>query len=238
MEITKREVILSIAIVAIMLILGFVISDKITTHQDEKNAEFQKAVQIDDTELFEYGMKTNVGNAFVYGDLKAVDTVSYPDLKDEYMYIKRVKERYTMHTRTVTHRTSSGSTYTTTETYWTWDVVDSESKSCKKISFCGVEFDSNKIRFPGSNYIDTVKQSSHVRYQYYGVDKEHKGTVYTSLKDETISDKSKFYANTNIKEALERSTSDVPIMIFWIIWSMLSIAVVIGFYYIDNKWLE
>ena len=70
------------------------------------------------------------------------------------------------------------------------------------------------------------------------MDKEHKGTVYTSLKDKTISDKSKFYNNTNIEQALEKCTSSFPIMIFWIIWGMLSIAVVIGFYYIDNKWLE
>ena len=138
MEITKREVILSIAIVAIMLILGFFISDKIATYQDEKNAEFQKAIQIDNTELFEYGMKTNVGNAFIYGELKAVDKVSYPDIKGEYMHVKKVKERYTRHTRTVRHRTSSGGSYTTTETYWTWEVVGSESKSCKKISFCDV----------------------------------------------------------------------------------------------------
>ena len=29
-------------------------------------------------------MRTNVGNAFVYGDLKAVDTVTYPEIGGEY----------------------------------------------------------------------------------------------------------------------------------------------------------
>lgn len=44
MEITKREIMASIAIIAVMLTAGFVISGKITEHQIEKNAKYQKAV--------------------------------------------------------------------------------------------------------------------------------------------------------------------------------------------------
>lgn len=51
-------------------------------------------------------MRTNAGNAFVYGDLKAVDTVTYPEIGGEYIYIEKVKERYTMHTRQVAHTTT------------------------------------------------------------------------------------------------------------------------------------
>ena len=60
--------------------------------------------------MFQYGMDTNVGNAFVYGDLKAVDTVTYPEISGEYMYVEKVKERYTKHTRRVAHgfKTSCG----------------------------------------------------------------------------------------------------------------------------------
>ena len=39
-EITKREVIASVVIVAIMLIVGFVISGKISDNQNDKNAEY------------------------------------------------------------------------------------------------------------------------------------------------------------------------------------------------------
>ena len=77
MEITKREVLVSIAIAAILLAVGFFISDKITDWENDQNAEYQKAIHIDDTELFKYGIRTNVGNAFVYGDLKAVDPVTF-----------------------------------------------------------------------------------------------------------------------------------------------------------------
>ena len=65
MEITKREIIISVAIAAVMLIVGFFISGKITDMQNDKNAEYQKAVHIEDSELFRYGMDTNVGNAIL-----------------------------------------------------------------------------------------------------------------------------------------------------------------------------
>ena len=234
MEITKREIILSIAIVAIMLIVGFFIADRISTHQDEKNAEFQKAVQINDAELFKYGMKTNVGNAFVYGKLKAVDTVTFKEIGGEYLYVEKVEEHYTRHTRTYTD--SDG--HVRTEVYYTWDYYDSWNKHSKKIEFCGVEFDYNKINTPSDYYIDTIYRSPHVRYEYYGVDVEHKGTIYTTLKNKTITDNSQFYIDTNIEEALERSTSGAGVILFWIAWIMLTIVAVCGFYYIDNKWLE
>ena len=120
MEITKREIIASIAIVAIMFVIGFFISDKITDYENDKNAEYQKAIHIEDSELFQYGMDTNIGNAFVYGDLEAVDMVTYPEIGGEYIYVEKVEEHYNMHTRQVAHtRTVNGKTqiYYTTEIY-------------------------------------------------------------------------------------------------------------------------
>ena len=69
MEITKREVLASVTIIAIMMILGFIIAGWIDAHQIQKNSEYYKAVQITDPEQFRYGMETSVGNAFVYGTL-------------------------------------------------------------------------------------------------------------------------------------------------------------------------
>ena len=125
MEITKREIIASIAIVAIMFVIGFFISDKITDYENDKNAEYQKAIHIEDSELFQYGMDTNIGNAFICGNLEAVDTVTYPEIGGEYMLVEKVKEKYTMHTRTYTVRVGK-TTQTRVQTYWTWDRVGSE----------------------------------------------------------------------------------------------------------------
>ena len=181
-EITKREIIASISIIAVMILIGVLISEKISEHQMDKNEVYNKAVKIESTDLFQYSMDTNVGNAFVYGDLKAVDTVTYPEIGGEYMYVEKVKEKYTIHTRQVAHtRTVNGKsqTYYTTETYWTWDRVSSEDKKCKEISFCGITFKSNKFDIPGTDYIDTIKESSHIRYKYYGTGTKFTGTIFT-----------------------------------------------------------
>ena len=240
-EITKREILASISIIAVMILFGILISSKISECQMDKNEIYNKAVKIESQEMFQYGMDTNVGNAFVYGDLKTVDTVTYPEIDGEYMYVEKIKEQYTMHTRQVAHtRTVNGKsqTYYTTETYWTWDKVGSEDIKCKEILFCGVIFTSNKIDLPGTDYIDTIKESSHIRYKYYGVGTEYKGTIFTDLRDKTITDNTSFYNNSTIDETIERLESDFPIIIFWIFWVILIGGMVFGFYYLDNRWLD
>lgn len=241
MEITKREIIASVAIVAFMLIIGFAISDKVADLVNDKNAEYQKAIQISDSELFQYGMDTNAGNAFVYGDLEAVDTVTYPEIGGEYMYVEKVEERYTQHTREVAHtRTVNGQTetYYTTETYWTWDEVGREDAKCKELLFCGISFSSGKIKLPASKYIDQIQENYYVRYKYYGVSTKHTGTIYTNLRDHTISDHSDFYKNCTIDDTLEKLTSEWQIVVFWVAWLIFTAALVFLFYYLDNNWLE
>lgn len=236
-EITKREILASISIIAVMILIGILISSKISEYQMDKNEKYNKAVKIESQEMFQYGMDTNVGNAFIYGDLKAVDTVTYPEIGGEYMYVEKVKERYTRHTRQVRH-SNGKTTWYTTETYWSWDRVGSEDIKCKQISFCDIVFPSNKIEMPGTDYIDTIKESSHVRYKYYGVRTKYTGTIFTDLRDKTISDNSNFYNNSTIDETIEYLESSVGTVIFWIFWVILIGLAVFGFYYLDNRWLD
>lgn len=232
-EITKREIIASVSIIAVMILIGVLISSKISECQMDENEVYNKAVKIEDTDLFQYGMDTNIGNAFVYGDLEAVDTVTYPEISGEYMYVEKVKEKYTRHTR----RVKTGKTYYT-QVYYTWDRVGSEDIKCNEISFCGITFKSSKFDIPDTDYIDTIKESSNVRYKYYGTKTKYTGTIFTELKDKTISDNTNFYNNMNIEETVERLESSCGEIIFWILWIILIIACVFGFYYLDNKWLE
>lgn len=237
MEITKREVITSVAIIAIMLTIGFLIGDKIEDHQNDKNAKYWKAEQISDKELFQYGIDTSSGNAFIYGTLQAEDPVTYKELGGKYMYIEKVEEHYTMHTRTVT--TGSGKhRHTKVKHYWTWDLVGREDKTCKNLKFLGIQFDSKKVKMPGADYIETIKESSRIRYKYYGVKAEVKGTLFTKMSKGTISDKSDFYQNMEIEETIERLTSGEGKIIFWVVWIIMTVLAVIGFYYLDNKWLN
>lgn len=241
-EITKREILASVSIVAILLLIGILISGKTSEYQADKNERYNKAIKIDSTDIFEYGMRTNVGNAFVYGELKAVDTVTYPEIGGSYMYVKKVEEHYNEHARQVPHtRTVNGKTetYYTTETYWSWDYEGNEKKKCKEVTFLGVKFESNNFDIPGSSYIDTIKKSRYVRYKYYGVKTKYKGTIFTELKDKTISKNTPFYKDMTIDKAEEMLESHGGILvIFWVGWVGLIAACVYGFFYIDNKWLE
>lgn len=239
--ITKREILASVSIIAIMLLIGVLISSKISVYQMDQNEIYNKAVKIENQDLFQYGMNTNVGNAFVYGDLKAVDTVTYPEIGGEYMSVEKVKERYTMHTRiaTKTRTKSVGSTetYTEIEEYWTWDAIDRWSKHCNKVTFLGIEFDYGQIYKPNERYIDTLNESYHIRYVYYGSKTEYSGTIFTSLKNNTVSDTS-FYNGKNIEETVVYLESGIGVIIFWVFWIILISGCVYGFYYNDNKWLE
>ena len=236
--ITKREILFSIVIILILFTIGVCIAGNINDGIMEKHQEYNTALQIDsDKKLFEYGMRTNIGNAFVYGDLKAIDTVSYDEVPGEYSYIEKVKEKYTKHTRTVTHTRSDGSKYTTTETYWTWDYAGSWDKHSTKITFLDVEFDYGAINFPAARHIDTIKESYYIRYVYYGSPAECIGTLYTQLCDNTISNSS-FYNNMTINETIEHLETNAGLVVFWIVWVIFTGIIIYGFYYLDNKWLE
>lgn len=89
-SISKREIIISIVILLLMLIIGFMISNSIEEAMLLEQQEYNLALQIDnDKSMFEYGMNTNVGNAFVHGTLKCLDPVTYDEIGGEYSYVKK-----------------------------------------------------------------------------------------------------------------------------------------------------
>lgn len=242
-EVTKREVIFSIVIVCAMLILGVIISGKIDDSLMNEYQKYNTALQIDnDTELFQYGMRTNIGNAFVYGDLNAIGSVTFPELPNgQYASTTRVQERYTRHTRTVTKtKTVNGKTvsYTEEEVYWTWDEIGRDSKHVDEITFLDVTFPWGTIQYPGESHLDTQSCGYHLRYVLYGSKLSYTGTIFTNLSDKTISNKTSFYNNMTIDKTIDHLESRFPIILFWTLWVILTAGLVVGFCYIDNRWLE
>ncbi len=227
----SKKPILSIMVFVLMLLLGFAISKKIRQNQLEKYQTYDAAAKIESPELFKQGIADNVGLTFAYGELKAIDTVSYPEISGDYSYIKKEMQHYRRHSRTVKkkHKDSKGKTYTTTETeyYWRWDTTGTVSKTATKISFLGVEFDYGKIPFPGSHKIDIITTGFHERTIYYGTETSFQGTIFTSLKENTIN-KTKFYKNQTIPETVKNLKTGFGLIIFWIIWIFIMILVTFG----------
>ena len=241
MRITKREVIFSVVIVCLMLVSGIVISEKIHDNLMNEYQEYNTALQIDnDANLFEYGMRTNVGNAFVYGELAAIDSVTYPEIGGEYASATKVTERYTMHTRTVTKtRIVNGKTqtYTEVETYWTWDEIDRDHIHVSEITFLDSKFPYGTIDYFPEDYIDTLDTGYHLRDVYYGSELSYEGTLYANLADNTITETS-FHCDRTINETIEYLETEWQLALFWMFWIALIGFAVYGFYYIDNRWLE
>jgi hypothetical protein len=232
-SLSKREIIVSIAILALMLTFGFMIHGAISDSLMLKYQEYNTALQIDeDTEMFKYAMKTNIGNSFVHGELKCVDTVTYPEISGEYSYVKKVKEKHTRHTRVI----STGKT-STVQVYYTWDEVSSESKHCEKITFLDVEFNYGQIDFPGSSQITTINESKDIRYVYYGAPTSCVGTLYSDLRNNTINN-SRFFVGQSISNTVKSLESGYELVLFWIGWVFLTGGLIFAFIYFDNRWLE
>ena len=235
-DITKREIIGSVIIIVFWFILGFLISEKITEEISDKQKEYNQALQIDSRQLFEYGMQTNVGNAFVFGTLKAFDPVSFSEIGGQYLNVEKTLEIYTRHEIEVEHTDSDGNKYYTTEVYYSWDEEDWESKHSNKITFLDVEFDYSKIKYSNMQYIDTIYETSDSRWVYYGTPPECSGTIYTNLCDGTISN-TKLHPNMDIEETLQSYNRNYGDVSFKFLWFVLLILGLYGFYYLDNEWL-
>lgn len=233
MEIKPREILSSIGIIAILLMIGFWFNNKISDQLLDEYQKYDTALQINkDQRLFEHNMNTDVGYAFVYGDLKAIDTVTYKEIGGKYSYIKKVKEKYTRHTK----RVKQGKVWRT-KVYWTWDYDGEESKHCKDISFVGHKFKYGKINLPDSKYLKTIKKSNEIRYKYYVCETKYTGTLFANLNDKTI-DEVSFYNNLSIEETIKHLKSDGWKFGFWLMWIFMIATVVFGYYSLENKWLD
>ena len=84
MEIKPREIAFSVAIVFVMVALGFLLGSKISDHIAETNEEFTTATQITDDQQFQYALDTDFGNVIAYGNLVAEQPVSADDLDGGY----------------------------------------------------------------------------------------------------------------------------------------------------------
>ena len=97
-EITPREILASVTLIAVMLVFGIVISSNIDNSILDKMKNTIMHLMIKKViDVFQYGMETNVGNAFVYGKLEPVDTVTYKEIGGKYYYVRKVRQEYRRH---------------------------------------------------------------------------------------------------------------------------------------------
>lgn len=265
MTITKREILVCIPIACILICLGLFIDSRIIESSLLSNEEYTKTLKIDnDNDMFKYVIDTNVGKVINYGEFKVSDGVKDSWLKNDYMYIKKITEEYRRHHRTVC--SGSGKTRSChTQTYYTWDDVNSTINNVEKITFSSVDFlftDFKKypvyrLELSKDNVIDSlvnkiddnciyedISWSHHVgdkRYYYRVINKSFYGTVFGEVKGNKFQDKDKLTIHdSNIEDFLKSKDgwSIATRVIYWIFYLIITGLAIYGYLYIDNDYLE
>lgn len=240
MEIKPREIAFSVAIVFVMVALGFLIGSKISDHIAETNEKFTTAAQITDDEQFQYALATDFGNVIAYGNLVAEQPVSADDLDGEYAILTKITERYTMHTRVVTSTDGKGHTYTRTEIYWMWDRVKREEDSTETFSFMGVSFPMDKFSVSTHRQGSMIYDNSELRHYYEVVDANMVGSIHTQIKDHMIADNNRFYTDAEPQAIVNLAIrqGNIAIILFGVLWIALTGGAVYGFCALENRWLD
>ena len=240
MEIKPREIAFSVAIVFVMLALGFLIGSKIGDHIAEENEKFTTAAQITDDKQFQYALATDFGNVIAYGNLVAEQPVSADDLDGEYAILTKITERYTMHTRVVTSTDGKGHTYTRTEIYWTWDRVKREEDSTETFSFMGVSFPMDKFSVSTHRQGSMIYDNGELRHYYEAVDANMVGSIHTQIKDHMIADNNRFYTDAEPQAIVNLAIrqGNIAIILFGVLWIALTGGAVYGFCALENRWLD
>lgn len=241
-EVTLREVLVGVVIALLMTGLGFFIASSIHNSETTKSEEYFKAVKVnDDSELFGHGIDTQVGNMLAYGTVTANEPVSDPRVEGEFFYLLRIEEHYVQKTRTVTYTDGEGKMRTRTEVYWEWEERDRESQHTESFSFLGRDFDYDLVDFGNVSYETTYKERSlsNVRQKFYTIPVKFNGSLFAKAKDGELIN-TKYYHDKTVEEiiASKEKSADLAVTFFWIFWVILTIAAVVGFVALDNRYLN
>ena len=238
--ITKREILFSTIIVCVMIGLGVWISNPILTSASESALKTVSSVTVSDSSKFSYIKRTNAGDFLAEGRMYTIKPVYLTELDGCYMKIKKVKEKYTRHVRHYTTSDGKGHVRHHTSTYWSWDVVHRDEFTADSVLFLGKIFALKNIDYDvPCDYKETQKESSHIRYKYYVHPTSVRG-VMAGVCDNKSYNGLEFTRGTTIAKEIENADKRLnraPV-IFWVLWSILTLVLVGLFYYFDNNWLE
>ena len=264
-ELTIRELIFGIGVLAVYVMLGFFIHGKIQTTVDNRNMKYANAYFTQDDAAFVQAYETEQGSdIFAYGDLETVDPITITDWiekfnktdnglmtavqpirSQKYAKIYIEKEHHTRHTRRVAHTcTVNGKTHTTytTEVYYTWDNVWSYSLHSSYTTFCSIKFPYGTIHFPNLDKIGYNRSGSD-RWTIYGTSPKASGIAFLHIDDKNIGTDNTLYEYPNTVEACETLREDLyfgnwPLILFWVLFIAIGIGLVIAWAVLDNDWLN
>lgn len=242
-DLTLRELVFSVFIVGVMVLVGFFISEVIERKVNDSNLRYNQAAALLTNDQFKYALDTDVGHVFANGRLVADSPVKNEHLAGEYLSVYVKHQQYRMHTRRVAHTVtdSRGRSHTKyrTETHWSWDTMSCSSSHSPTVTYCGVKFPYNKF---GYSWIgsDTTRHSTgfHARDVVTVVPKTFIASVFGEAKSRTLVGDGLTLAPMSIEAYRKDLTTSHALAIFWIIWGIVMVFALVGFYVVKNDWLE
>lgn len=221
----KIKLISIIIVIIIMYLLGFLIYIVEKNNFEEQIEIYDSALKVTDTNSFQKALDYE-NNKYILasGKMKAIDTVTFPELNDEYLYIRKITYEYQTFHKVV----STGKT-TYRRTYHRWVEINVENKKASQISFLDIPFENNKFSsLPSIEYITTITDlnNSNIKYEYYGLKKEYIGTIIAYITDHNISNNIKFFNNRTIEKIIENVHDDSYIIITILMWILLTILII------------
>lgn len=243
MEVTKREILISLTILGIMVGLGVWISSPIISAATEGYFATVSSTVVDTEDKFDYIRRTEVGRFIADGTLTVIDPVSLEELPKSYSYIKKVKEEYRLHTETYTTTDSKGHVTTHTRTYHSWDEVKHWEYKSERAMFLGKEFKYTDV-FRYQHNKDTIIKAdtkwydNDTRYVYYTGPTSFEGCMTGIVEGKQYKD-AKFRNELTSQDLIDRAETGIngTRVIFWLLWFLLTAGLITGFYALENRWL-
>lgn len=258
-NISKKEWILGIASLFIVVGLAIALKRPIENNFLEKIKTYEQSLKVkDDSDMFIYAHKTNVGNVLAYGEFVALQPQSIPELINKYAIIEKRLEEYNMHTREVCTSDGEGHTTCHTEIYYEWDYEGSKWYNTSNYQFLTYIFLTNELSSPPLSIQklseETVNQQflkkvsglylypngigsylGNQRYQYRIIPKKFMGSMFIRFFNDSISNpinpksKIEIFYEKNIDEVLILQNNNA--IAFNILYYIFFILIGMGIYF-------
>lgn len=174
-EITPGEILFSILMFIFFLIGGLFISEGILVHSNENAQKYISAIPIDnEPRLFKHSLSTNAGKCLLYGEFNAINPISVPELKNEFLAIQVFYENYIVDIHYKIVEDSNGNKKQVKVDNSRWEAsVFQDTYFSNDLEFMGVTFPVTKFEYTFSSLLlnkDTVstscKYTNDHRYMY------------------------------------------------------------------------
>lgn len=257
--ITPREILVCLIAAAISVSAFFVFNSSFIAKDHDKISMMNRATIISSIDKFIHGMNTDIGHVFSVFELEGPTdrkySTAFPEIKNQYLAVRKIREEWTMHTVTTTD--SKG--HIQVHTYYSWDYAGTTTDVPEKVIFNGIEIpysvldnqnwkklhishgtiaEVNNLRIRG----EYVKKrfDSDTRWYYEVLPLKISGSFFGFVDKNFPSETVKIYEGYEPEDLSIKLIEDVKSNNFyrWLIFTVIVLVLAIVFCIRDNDWLN